>query len=222
LDKQGNLYVANRFTPSVTEYAPKNLEAPSFTYTAGMSFPTVVTSDRHGNLYEGDISSGLNEYFQGINYAVLSCPTPYAILGIAVDSKGEVFAELATTYGPPFLVELPSGLSNCSNGIALGAAPTAKGGIALDSNGNLLVADGANVDVIAPPYGSITRTIGSGFTGAVSVHLNKTNTRAFVTDASNRTVTVVSYPSGTNLTVLGSSNGLVSPVASVDALNAVY
>ncbi|MBV9263117.1 MAG: hypothetical protein JO324_02270, partial [Candidatus Eremiobacteraeota bacterium] len=77
-------------------------------------------------------------------------------------------------------------------------------------------------EVIDPPYTSVTRTIGSGFSGAINVKLNKKNTLAFVADYGNNTVTIVNYVTGANVTVLGRANGVVSPRAVVDWPNAVY
>jgi DNA-binding beta-propeller fold protein YncE len=78
------------------------------------------------------------------------------------------------------------------------------------------------VDVIDPPYLSITRTIGSGFVAPQGVSLNKKNKLAFVADVQNGTVTVVNYATGVNVTVLGPAQGLTSAFTVVDGPNAVY
>lgn len=217
LDRQGNLYVANQAGQDVTEYAP-GTSAPSFTYSSGMPMPQVVTTDVHGNVYVGDYFNGLNEYYQGLNSPIATCSPGHGIYGIAVDSAGDVFVD--TFNGAPVLIKYsPGGLGTCS-GTVLAAAPAHVGAIGIDAKGNLLVCDANVVDEIPPPYSAIAGTLGSGFTSVSSVTLNKANTEAFVTDVAQNTVTVLSYPGGTNLTVL--STGADQPFAAVDWSNAVY
>jgi hypothetical protein len=88
--------------------------------------------------------------------------------------------------------------------------------MSFDKNNNLFVANGTRVLVVDPPYSSITGSIGSGFALATDVTLNKRNSLAFVADLANGTVTVVGYPGGSNLTVLGIQNGLFAPWWAVD------
>jgi hypothetical protein len=222
LDRQGRLYVANATTSDVTEYAPGNTSAPIFTYSAHVVFPDAVTTDARGNVFEGDANGSINEYFQGSNGVVASCSQGGNVDGVAVDSSGDVFVDVfVLPSGPAELVEYPGGLSKCSATI-LGATLSAAGGVALDNNRNLLVCNGGEVSVIDPPYTNVTRTIGSGFAFTIAVTLNKSNTLAFVSDSTNNTVTVVRYPRGTNLTVLGIANGLKAPLGAVDQPNAVY
>lgn len=223
LDNRGNLYIANFSSSSVAEYAP-GTGAPSFVYSNGMSEPAAVTTDAHGNVFEADFAAGtVNEYFQGLNEVVASCSVGYELYGVAVDSSGDVFIEYFSE--PAHLAEYPGGLKNCNEQVLSVALPyggTSPGGIALDKNNNILAADGSEVAVIDPPYTSIAGTIGSGFSGAMNVRLNKRNTEAFVTDPTNHTATVVSYPGGSNVTVLSTQNGLSEPFAAVDWPNAVY
>jgi hypothetical protein len=57
---------------------------------------------------------------------------------------------------------------------------------------------------------------------AAAIFLNKANKLPFVTDTCNFTVTIVNYLQGTNVTVLGTGNGLSEPEAAVEHPNAVY
>lgn len=223
LDARGNLYVAN-FVGNVAEYAPGNTGSPNFVYNSGIGYEVeAVTTDAHDNVFVADIGGNLTEYFQGDNQVIAQCNARGSASGIAVDSSGNVFASAYNaTANSPRLVEYPGGLKNC-NEITL-SAPLASlaQGIALDKNDDILVAQGGQVVEIAPPYSSIAGTIGSGFNNAREVTLNRANTEAFVSDWSNETVTIVGYPGGSNITVLGVQNGLAKPFAAVDWPNAVY
>jgi len=75
------------------------------------------------------------------------------------------------------------------------------------------------VDVVAPPYSSVTGTLGSGFQSPFEVAINKSNKQAYVADAARDEVQVLHYPSGTNITTLGSSDGLREPAGAVDGKN---
>jgi hypothetical protein len=221
LDEQGRLYVANVDGGNVTEYARGDTGQPSFTYSDGMHDPYSVTADAHGNLFEGDAFGSINEYAQGVNKILAACAVAGTVFGLAVDAKGDVFADyFAKPMGPADIVEYGGGLGACNaKSLATSVAP---GGLALDKNGNLLVAEGTKVVVIGPGRANSAAKIGSGFASAVNVRLNKANTQAFVTDNARNTVTVVSYPAGKNGKVFGTANGLNAPRAAVDAPNAVY
>lgn len=221
LDAKGRLYVADADGQRVTEYE-SGKSVPSFIYNVSMNYPYTVTVDTQSNLFEGDLYGVINEYAQGINTVVAGCSVPGPVFGLAVDASGDVFADyFGKPMGPAKIVEYRGGLTSSCNAktIAKSAAP---GGIALDKNGKLVVAEGSKVVVIDPGNANAAVKIGSGFAAAVNVHLSKDNTQAFVTDNENNTVTVVSYPAGTNVTVLGTDQGLKAPRAAVDWPNAVY
>ncbi|MGB6601701.1 MAG: hypothetical protein WBE77_11525 [Candidatus Cybelea sp.] len=224
VDKQGNLYVANSSSPNVAEYSP-GATSPTFYYSAGMSAPSAVTVDAHGNVFEGDNNGAVNEYFQGYNVLAASCHVGGSqggvVVGIAVDSAGDVFINLYSPGYSNFIFEYFGGLGSCYRGYAT-RVPQSVGHIALDAESNLLVLVGGAVYVFDPPYTSLSSTIGSGFSDAVDVKLNRANTQAFVTDSTSHTVTVVSYPGGSNVRALGSSKGLINPYAAVDGPDAVY
>jgi hypothetical protein len=221
LDKRGNVYVANSGGGTVTEYPPGQT-SPSVTYSAGMVYPAKVTVDSHGDVFETDVDGNVREYFQGINTVIAQCqPFPNQLDGVAVDSSGDVFVAYYTgSVGN--IVEYAGGLHGC-NATTLGISLSYPAGIALDNNRNLIACDPFNheVDVIAPPYTSVTRTIG-GWAFPWGVTLNKSNTRLFVTDIVAATVTIVDYATGANLRVLGSANGIGQPEDAVEEPNAVY
>lgn len=228
LDTRGNLYVANGGGSSggadVAEYAPGNTVSPSFVYSTGMASPEAVATDTHGSVFEADTTNdSVNEYFQGSNHLAATCSPGGRVLGVAVDSSGDVFVSAFNPSSGSFLAEYAGssgGLGNCTEQVL--GAPVLAGGIAVDVNKNLLAANGNEVAVIAPPYASVTGMIAPGFGSAINVHLNRNNTLAFVTDIGYHTVWVVTYPGGTEVMKLGASNGLDRPWAAVDWPNAVY
>lgn len=226
LDQNGNLYIANigdGSDGSITEYAPGSFSAPSFTYNAGMKGPQTLTVDINGNVFEGDQTNDtVNEYSQGINSVTASCSLGGDVSGVAVNTKGDVFVRyFSSSSDHTFVAEYKGGLSGCNKTVSP-LTFSVNGGIALDNKRNLIVCDGNQVDVIDPPYTSISGTIGSGFNFAFGVSLNKPNTLAFVADYIANTVTVVNYPAGTNQTVITSKSGLSEPFGAVDAPNAVF
>lgn len=235
MDQRANLYVAN-YGPcgsshqlgcgDVTEYAP-GTSAPSFTYNANMYAPLGVAVDRHGNVFEADRNGYVNQYFQGSNYAVQSClpPSLFYPVAISVDLNGDVFvAYKSSVSGDPTtsISEYTGGLSGC-NRTALLNEDGARD-LVLDSSDNLIVSVSMSksIDVLDPPYGYVTRQIGSGFFEPRGMSLSKKNKLLFVADDLNDNVTVINYQTGYNIKVLGASYGLVRPIAVVDAPNAVY
>ncbi|MBV8197205.1 MAG: hypothetical protein JO263_03650 [Candidatus Eremiobacteraeota bacterium] len=233
LDNLGNLYVANASAGTVTEYA-QGAATPSLTYNQNMHVPNAVTTDLHGNVYEADLGAGsnqgeVNEYFP--TGGVVSCPPGLhsggntGAYGVAVDKKGDVFVTYGMAgSGGAAIDEFQSGISPSCNDYKLPITYSSPGGIAIDSAGDLVVCDPQSsiVYVIPPPYITVPRTIGSGFSKPTQVTLSKDNTRAFVTDAGNHTVTIVDYQTGANIQVLGTANGLSAPNGAVGEPNAVY
>lgn len=223
LDKSGNLYVANFYGSNVTEYAPGSWSEPSFTYSSGMEYPRAVAVDVRGNVYEADFSDFINEYYPGRKQPIAHCTTPGGTFGVAVDTAGDVFASvyIRSLYISK-IYEYKGGLSACKATVLSLSASTAFG-LAVDKNSNLIIANSSDVEIAdAPNYNTVNGTIGSGFAEAVTVHLNKANTLAFVTDIFNDTVTVVNYSTGANELVLGGNYGLEYPYAAVEQPNAVY
>lgn len=224
VDRRGNLYVANRLDVNVLEYKP-GATTPTFTYDAGMTAPVKVTVDGSGNVYEADNNGGfVNEYAQKSNSVMFTCHPGGFLGGVAVDGSGDVFVDYnINSTGDARIAEYKGGLKGC-NETVLAPTLTYAGGMALDKKNNLLVCDftiTGSVDVIAPPYGSITGTLGSGFGAPLEVTINKSNKQAYVTDGLNGVVQVLHYPSGSNIVTLGAANGLIGPTGAVDGKNFV-
>lgn len=214
VDNSGNLYVAINEGRTISEYDP--IGNPIFTYNLGLVEPIALTTDRFGAVYVADQQSGVSEFPQRINQSI-NCPN-YPATGIAVDRRGDVFISSNNQ-----ILEYRHGLvdSDCTPTV-LPIVTSFPVGLAIDRQGNLLVADSgsAAVDIIAPPYTSITGTLGSGYTAPERVTINKAGTQAYVTDGGGN-VRVLTYPGGSNVATLGSANGITAPIEAVSSNNYV-
>jgi len=218
VDKKGNLYVANYGGADITEYH-KGSTSPSFTYS-GVEDPVAVTTDSKGNVYEGDFEGGyVTEFPQGSNSITAQCSPGGDVEGVAVDKSGNVYvAFLDGSSGR--VVEYSGGLSGCS-GTTLGVTVEFPGGMVLDKKSNLVLCDqdADAVDIIAPPYSSVTGTLGSGYSDPFHVTVNKKNNQAYVANFGDFEIDVLSYPAGASKATLGSANGLSEPASAVDSQN---
>ena len=212
-DQAGNLYVANYNGPYVQEYAPGG-SSPSVTYSTGLGDPINVTTDESSNVYVVDYNFGgagfVNEYTQGLNQVSHTCSLPGAPEGIAVGETGAVFVSY-NNGSTANIVEYRHGLTGCHAHL-LGVGLNFAGGMQIDNHKNLVACDqtAGAIDIIAPPYSSVTSSI-TGYTDPFHVALNKGNSLMFVADVGAAVVYVQNYPSGSLVTTLGSSNGLVDP-----------
>jgi hypothetical protein len=97
-----------------------------------------------------------------------------------------VFVTLADAHQ---IIEYPRGLfrSNCTATV-LHVSVTAIG-IAIDPLGNLVVclASAGIVNMIAPPYTSITGTLATGLAQPWMITINRPGTQAYIVDSANRT-----------------------------------
>jgi hypothetical protein len=232
IDAHGTLYVADYCKPragAVQEY-PAGKSAPSFTYTGTLMgvHPCLgdtinVTTDSADHVYAVDDNGNspcgayLNvfEFPQHKNKPIAYC-TPTTILslgaGVAIDSTGDVFVSFnGPSSSGGYIDEYVGGLRGCP-ATALGVTFTSVGGLQVDKHDNLVVADtgAGTVDIIAPPYSSITSAI-PGFSMPTNVALNKKQTELFVADHGTGVVDVLAYPSGAPITVLGASRGVTEP-----------
>ena len=208
-DTHGNLYVVDYVGGVVDEYNPSHSLIAQ--YSSGTSNPINVTTDAAGNVYVADYGGEtIVEFPQGVNTPSASCSTGIANEGVAVDSHHDVFVSgnASVSGGPGLLAEFKGGLSSCNetslSAITLGFA----GGLQVDNHARLVACDqSVGVDIIPPPYTSISSTI-TGAADAFHVALNKKNTRVYIADLGSGDVLVDKYPSGTNITTVGSANGL--------------
>jgi hypothetical protein len=222
---QKYLYVAN--TPgsaaNVEEYRP-NTPSPFFTYTNGLANEVSnVTTQTLGNVHYVFVTGGrdgfVKQFQRDTNTVIATCyPAPNAFTeGVAVDASGNVFVSYYIASSYAHIVEYAGGLTafgGC-NAIQLGVAfPLAAqpSGMVLDNAGRLVVCDRTGeVDVIDPPYTSISGTLGSGWFTPQFVSISADNQRAYVSDVTLGQVRVLQYPSGTLIHTITTGNGLHEP-----------
>lgn len=210
-DRHGNLYVTDMDNAVVNEYA-KGQTAPTFEYTALVSGPIGVTTDSHDDVYVANYIKGVTEYRQQQNVPIHACTIPGYAVGVAVANADHVFVSFnGFSSGRGGIVEFEHGLNSCKEEVlkaTLKGPYTGK--LQVDLQENLVVADqeSGTVDIIAPPYSSITRAI-PGCRGPFGVALNKKNTLLYVACA--REVRVDNYPKGLFVKTLR-GNGIREPV----------
>jgi DNA-binding beta-propeller fold protein YncE len=192
-----------------------------FTYTANISEPTNVTTDSLGNVYEADFAGWVNEYAQRKNVVKATCSTVGygTVEGVAVDGAGHVFVAYYTypSYKAA-IIEITDFIHSCFSTL-LGVKLLAVGGMVLDNHNNLIVCDNKTVDIIKPPYYSISRHLGSGFKQPIDVKINAANNRAYVVDLGANVVYVLSYPGGKRLATI--TGGVDTLATAVDGSNYV-
>lgn len=237
LDDSHNFYEADYAGLAVYEYAHvKGSDwigsTVSFTYNSGLTDPIGVATDTAGNVYAANWNFGSSgavvEFPQGSNTPIASCSVPGGAEGVAIDSAGDVFVSQVQS-GVGSVVMFAGGLGSCSGTTLPLGSLGYLGGMATDKAGNLVICEQdtpsfgpGSVLVVAPPYTSITGTLGSGYTAPFHVTINKRNHEAYVADDAAAVVDVLSYPSGSLIFQLGSAQSLVDPYSAVDGANAVY
>jgi hypothetical protein len=232
-DAAHNLYVANYAGIYVNEYTctaghtPGCANSPSFTYSSGLGDPIGVSTDQSGNVFVADFGFGtagfVAEYAQGSNSQTANCPVPGGAEGVAIDSStGNVFVDWVNlSSGASGITEFAGGLSGCP-GTTLPVTLTFAGGMSMDNAKGLVVNDqlGPSIDLIPPPYTTISGTCGSGYSDPFHNALTKGNARLYVADIGNANVQVLAYPACTNITTL-SGGTLVDPAGVTNTYNGV-
>ena len=211
VDSHG-LYVANNFGPSITEYRSPN--SKPFTYKAGMTSPQAVTTDGVGGVFEADLAGYVNEYGQKSNVVEKKCSVPGSASGIAMDSHGNVFVAYHSS-GVGRIAEFTD-FSYCT-GQQLGVTLGTPGGMAIDRNNHIVISDLSKrtVDVIKPPYKTVSSLLGSHWTFPMDVAINAANNRSWIVD--NGAVVDLYYPSGKVAATIGATYA----VSAVDGNNYV-
>ena len=187
----GNIYVADYGAASVFVYSSTGNVAPteiiSATMTTGLSFPEGMAVDSSGNIYVADPSrSSVSVYPAGSNGNAAPLATisggstklSYPI-GVAVDSGGYIYVAdygaasvfvyppLASLGSPPYSGPPTAYITGGTTGLS-GPA-----GIALDSNGEIYVADEAAASVfVYPPRASL----GSPYSGPPTAYITGSST----------------------------------------------
>lgn len=193
VDSHG-LYVANNLAPTITQYS--YLTSAPFTYKAGIGAPMAVTTDRLGDIFEADYDGYVNEYYQQANFVVVKCPvvggTP---TGVAHGTtRGVVFVAYVNSAGVGHILEFTD-FDSCKSKV-LGVKLGGTGEIAVDKQDDIIVTEPNKnaVDILKPPYTTVSGHLGSGWENPADVKINAANTRAWVLE--DIFLKEVDYPSG--------------------------
>jgi|HubBroStandDraft_4_1064222.scaffolds.fasta_scaffold00009_127 DNA-binding beta-propeller fold protein YncE len=222
---QKYLYVANNTSNAgnVAEYRP-NYSTPIFTYTNGLTqvadVSTQVLSNVHYVFVTGFSAGFVKEFKRDTNTVIATCyPGGTQVFGVAVAPNGSVFVAYDDNMGLGHIVEYVGGLGGC-NGTLLPITFGYVLGMVLDNAGRLVICQDnpPAVDVIDPPYSSISGTLGSGYSSPEDLSINANNALAFVSDGHVQ-IRVLQYPSGTLIHTLGSADGLSAPGGAVEWTN---
>jgi hypothetical protein len=221
VDSKGNVYVANAGS-NVVEYAPGGT-SPTCTYT-GATDPINVATDSKGNVYVADFNllhnpGYIDEYAQCTDTIEKQWPIDEGPEGVAVDKKGDIFVAYFNSSFHGSFEEFVGGSSTATQ---LGATVGSPAGLILDKNSNLIADDQTGyIDVIAPPYSSATALV-TGLSDPFHCSLAKKENLLFNANAGSAEVGVYSYPSGSPVTTLGSSNGISAAEGVGDSPNSVF
>jgi hypothetical protein len=193
VDSHG-LYVANNLARSITQYS--YLTSTPFTYKAGMAAPVAVTTDRLGDIFEADYVGYVNEYYQQANVVVKKCSIVAGATGVATGTTGEVVFVAYYRSGVSHIVEFTD-FDACKHKV-LGVRLGQTGAMAVDKHDDIIVTEPYNraVDIIKPPYNTVSGHLGSHWGFPSDVKINAANTRAWVLDRDTVDVVEVDYPSG--------------------------
>lgn len=193
VDSHG-LYVANNLGRSITEYS--YLTSAPFTYKAGVGGPIAVTTDKLGDIFEADVGGYINEYYQQANFVVVKCPVPGGTpTGVAHGTtRGVVFVAYVNSAGVGHILEFTN-FDSCKSKV-LGVKLGGTGEIAVDKLDHIIVTvpNKNAVDILKPPYTTVSGHLGSGWENPGDVKINAANTRAWVLE--DIFLKEVDYPSG--------------------------
>ncbi len=164
VDSSGNVYVADGVNRKVRKITPSGVVS-TLAVTGSSGFPQDVALDSSGNVYVADydgnkilkitpsgvVSTLAGTGSQGEDNGVGASATFYRPRGVAVDSSGNVY--VADTYNHEIRKITPSGVVSTfvgsgaigsNNGTGSSATFYRPGGVAVDTSGNVYVADTNN------------------------------------------------------------------------------
>jgi len=199
--------------------------------------PSDVAVDSADNVYIADAGNGVIRKINGQTGIITTVPFTFGVLssprGVAVDASGNLY--IADTGNDVIREIMPltaatstlAGISGTpgdtgNNGLATAATLNSPAGLALDSSGNIYIADTGNnvVRKITVSTGIITIVAGNGTAGstgdgaaATNAELNKPTRVAvdaagdlFIADYGNNKIRFVSAASGSIFTVAGTGS----------------
>ena len=137
-----------------------------------------MTVHCHGNLFAADDNGYVYQYAQGIQNPIASCYVGNRAFGVAVDGNGNVFMSAWEFDNGPAVIELAGGLSGCNVTVLMYLSTTPNQpapSLAVDANDNLILPWENTVDVINPPYSTVTTTVGYCYATCVYLSTRRTN-----------------------------------------------
>jgi streptogramin lyase len=251
----GNVYVADSYNSAIRKVTPAGLVT---TLASGFYYPYGVTVDTNGNIYVADsgnntirkvTSTGLVTTLAGLagssgtNNGTGSAARFYFPCGVVVDTAGNLYVadtgnNTIRKVTPAEVVTTLAGLAGNSAGSTDGTGSAARfngvGGVAVDTNGNVYVADDGNniIRKVTPVGANWVVTTLAGRAGSAG-SANGTNSAArfnepawlavdsagnlYVADYGNNTIREVT-PVGTNW-VVTTLAGLAGSAGSANGTN---
>jgi streptogramin lyase len=166
LDGNNSLYVANTGNGTVTVY-PNGSSTPSMTYSNGIRRPLYALGDSAGHVYvSGDkvcCSNGrVFEYNAGSNVPIARAPLGLETDGMAEDAHGNLYVAYRNKNGQGSIAEFGPGLTNRR---ILGMRINQPQGLLVDSAGNIVVVESANLAIKVFPPGAKTPSVALNITG---------------------------------------------------------
>ena len=192
VDASGTLYVANAGNNTVAEY-PAGSVSPSVTLSTGISDPLDVSVDSNGIVYitEPGTSGMLLEFKPGSTSPDAALSIPHA----SVSTNAKNNDAYVTNSSDGGVLRCKPLKTKCKS---LGIAVQFSQGIAIDSQGNLLVGDtfGGVIDIYAPGQTTPFRTITTTYEQPKELALDTKDQTLYMADPANAAVDLFDYASG--------------------------
>jgi hypothetical protein len=222
-DSNGNLYVANSYSDTVTVY-PLRESTPSLTLTVPGN-PNGVAVAANGYVVVGDYSGAVDVYPPGRTSpsSRLTNPNIGHVYVVAVDAENDVYAggsDSTTNYsGTPVVVKYAK-MRGSGTVVGLKNLPTRISGMLVDEHGNIVVSGcgGHSIlqDICIYPPGKKSPSSKLSVEDAFGVAFDEKENLIYVAQYSYRFVRVLDYPSGSLVAIIPLAN-LATGVALIPA-----
>jgi len=201
-----------------------------YTYSSGLVGPIVVSGDTTGHIAIGDYNDGadghVSAFDAGAKTPIVTCGLAGGVEGVAYSPDGDTFIS-RNVRGFGEIRRFHHGFGNGCMSSAMAVTLASSGEMVMDRYRNIIIADqgtglgeDGEIDIIKRPYASISKTL----TGLApfGVGLDQAEDLLFVTEPTVPHVKIFSYPAGSLLKTLDSSNGVNYTLGVSDLPNAVF